>query len=95
MKSVLSLPEFPRISHHEFVIARKEAMAAALQLRLTQALNKQHVTALRSLNVVVSDGEVTISGDVDAFYLRQIAVSVCLNTWGLIKLIDRIEVRSE
>jgi len=94
MKSVLSLPEYPRISHREFVIARKEAMATALQLRLIQALSKQQVTALRNLKVVVSDGEATISGEVDSYYLRQVAVNTCLNTWGLLKLVDRIEVRA-
>lgn len=94
MKSVLSLPEHPRINHREFVIARKEAMATALQLRLTQALSKQQVTALRSLEVVVSNGEATISGEVDSYYLRQLAINACQNTWGLKKLVDRIEVRS-
>ena len=52
MKSVLSLPDYPRISDREFVIARKEAMATALQLRLAQALSKQQITSLRSLKVV-------------------------------------------
>lgn len=94
MKSVLSLPEYPRISHREFVVARKEAMATALQLRLTQALSKQQVTSLRSLKVVVSNGEATISGEVDSFYLRQVAINACLNTWGLRSLVDRIEVCS-
>ena len=94
MKSALSLPEYPRISHREFVVARKEAMATALQLRLTQALSKQQVTSLRSLKVVVSNGEATISGEVDSFYLRQVAINACLNTWGLRSLVDRIEVCS-
>jgi len=94
MKSVLSLPEYPRINQREFVIARKEAMATALQLRLTQALSKQRITALRSLEVVVSNGEATISGQVDSYYLRQVAINACLKTWGLLKLIDRIEVRA-
>ena len=94
MKSVLSLPEYPRISHREFVVARKEAKATALQLRLTQALSKQQVTSLRSLKVVVSNGEATISGEVDSFYLRQVAINACLNTWGLRSLVDRIEVCS-
>lgn len=93
MKSVLSLPEFPRISHREFVIARKEAMATALQLRLSKALSKQQVTALRSLKIAVANGEATVSGQVDSYYFRQVAVNACLNTWGLLKLVDRIEVR--
>ena len=92
MRSALSLPKYPRISHREFVIARDEAMATALQLRLTQALSRQQVTSLRSLKIVVSKGEATISGEVDSYYLRQIAISTCLNTWGLTKLVDRIEV---
>ena len=94
MKSVLSLPDYPRISDREFVIARKEVVATTLQLRLIKALSKQQVTSLRSLKVVVSDGEATISGEVDSYYLRQIAVNACLNTWGLLKLVDRIEVRA-
>lgn len=94
MKSVLSLPDYPRISDREFVIARKEVVATTLQLRLIKALSKQQVTSLRSLKVVVSNGEATISGKVDSYYLRQIAVNACLNTWGLLKLVDRIEVRA-
>jgi len=94
MKSILSLPESPRINQREFAIARKEAMTTALQLRLTQALSKQRITALQNLEVVVSNGEATISGQVDSYYLRQIAITACLKTWGLLKLIDQIEVRA-
>ena len=94
MKSVLSLTDYPRISDREFVIARKEAMATALQLRLAQALSKQQITSLRSLKVVVSNEEATISGEVSSYYHRQIAIHACLNTWGLLKLVDKIEVHA-
>ena len=93
MKSNFSLAESPRISLREFAIARKESMASALKMRLVHALNGRQITSLRELTVHVCDGEVTVAGVVDSFYHRQVAVNTCLNTWGMLKLIDQIEVR--
>ena len=94
MKSNLSLLELPRISLVEFAIARKESVASALKMRLIQALNSRQITSLRDLKVHVCDGEVTVTGEVDSYYHRQVAVNACLNTWGMLKLIDKIGVRS-
>ena len=95
MKTKLSLPVPPRIRDREFVIARQEAAASALRLRITQALTDQQPTSLRRLTVVVCNGEVTVSGKVDSYYHRQIAIAACLNTPGLIKLIDQITVQTD
>ena len=93
MKSNLSVAELPRISSQEFIIARQESVASALKLRLIHALSGRQISSLRSLTVHVCDGEVTVAGEVDSYYHRQVAVNACLNTWGLSKLIDRIQVR--
>jgi len=94
MKSNLSVAELPRISCQEFEIARQESVASALKLRLVHALDGRQISSLRKLTVHVCEGEVTVTGDVDSYYHRQVAVNACLNTWGLLKLIDQIQVRS-
>ena len=94
MKSNLSMLELPRISLREFAIARQESVASALKMRLAHALNSRQISSLRDLKIHVCDGEVTISGKVDSYYHRQVAVNSCLNTWGMRKLIDQIEVHS-
>lgn len=93
MKSNLSVAELPRISGQEFEIARQESMTSALKLRLVHALDRLQISSLRKLTVQVCDGEVTVTGDVDSYYHRQVAVNACLTTWGLLKLIDQIQVR--
>ena len=95
MKSNLGVANLPRISSQEFVIARQESMASALKLRLVDGLNGKQITTLRDLTVHVYEGEVTVTGEVDSYYHRQVAINVCLNTWGLVKLIDQIHVRHD
>lgn len=94
MKSKLSLPAFPRIRDREFVINRQETAASSLKRWIIQALNDQQATSLRSLTVVVCNGEATVSGMVDSYYHRQIAINACLNAPGLLKLVDQIAVRA-
>ena len=93
MKSNLGVAELPRISSQEFAIARQDSMTSALRMRLVQALNGRQISALRELVVHVCEGEVTVTGEVDSYYHRQVAVNACLNTWGVLKLIDQIHVR--
>ena len=94
MESDLGLAELPRISLREFAIARKESVASALKIRLVDALNGRQISSLRDLTIHVCESDVTVAGEVDSYYHRQVAVNACLNTWGMIKLIDQIEVRS-
>ena len=94
MKTDLSLAELPRISSLEFEIARQESVASALKIRLVDSLKDRQITSLRDLTIHVYEGEVTVAGEVDSYYHRQVAVNACLNTWGILKLIDEIEVRS-
>ena len=92
MESDTSLAELPRVSSQEFAIARRESLASALKTRLVHTLHGHQITSLRNLTLHVCDGKVTITGEVDSYYHRQVAVNACLNTWGLVKLIDQIEV---
>ena len=95
MKSNLGVAELPRISYQEFAIARQESVASALKLRLIHALNGRQISSLRNLTIHVCEGEVTVTGEVDSYYHRQIAINTCLKTWGLLKLVDQIRVRPE
>ena len=66
---------------------------ADVELRVMQVLGGLHFTTLVELDVVVDQSEATITGEVNSFYEKQLAMSSCLAVPGVLRFIDRIEVR--
>lgn len=60
--------------------------------RVESYLDSKHFTGFRDLNVEVNDGIVTISGKVDNFHERQVALNSCRRVAGVLQLIDEIQV---
>jgi len=93
MESNCSVAEISPVSRREAEIVRNNYRAINLQLRVLQELKKRQFSSLQTLIVEVFDDEVTVTGELDSFYEKQIAISACQSAWGMTKLIDRIEVR--
>ena len=93
MESNCSVAEIPPVNRREVEIVRSDYRATNLQLRVLQELKKRQFASLQTLTVDVVNDEVTVTGKLDSFYEKQIAISACQSAWGMTKLIDRIEVR--
>ena len=64
-----------------------------VQLRVSRFLNSRHFSNFLELDVRVRHGQVTISGEVDSFYEKQVAMTSCQRVAGVLALVDRIRVR--
>jgi hypothetical protein len=64
-----------------------------LPLRANEALEHSAVPALRRLQVEESESEVTISGTVSSYYLKQLAQEALMPILGPRKLFNRVEVQ--
>jgi osmotically-inducible protein OsmY len=62
--------------------------------RVQSYLCSKQFPVFRDLQVQVHRGEVTITGKVDSFHERQVALNCCRRVAGVLKLIDQIEVSS-
>jgi osmotically-inducible protein OsmY len=62
-----------------------------LQRRVSVFLSQQ-VPRLRTVEVEVCQGVVTIVGRVNSFYERQLCISCCQRVAGVINLNDKVEV---
>ena len=60
--------------------------------RVESYLGSKHFPAFRALKVMVNKGVVTISGKVDNFHERQVALNCCRRVAGVRNLIDQIQV---
>lgn len=60
--------------------------------RVSQSLQSRHFSGFRNLDVIVTGGEVTIVGEVQSFYEKQIALTSCHDVSGVLTLIDNIVV---
>lgn len=60
--------------------------------RVESYLGSKHFPAFRALKVMVNQGVVTISGKVENFHERQVALNCCRRVAGVRKLIDNIQV---
>ena len=60
--------------------------------RVESYLDSRHFRGFRDLHVEVTSGIVTISGKVDNFHERQVAVNSCRRVAGVMELVDEIEV---
>ncbi len=60
--------------------------------RVSRWLTSRHFPAFRLLNVEVCHGLVTLSGAVDSYYEKQVAITSCQRVAGVLSLIDQVEV---
>jgi osmotically-inducible protein OsmY len=52
----------------------------------------QHFPRLRTVEVKASQGVVTINGQVNSFYERQLCINCCQRVAGVTNLVDKVEV---
>lgn len=63
--------------------------------RVSRFLNSRHFPAFRNLDISVEHGAVTLSGEVQSYYEKQVAMTSCQHVVGVLSLTDEICVRSE
>ena len=63
-----------------------------LERRVQVYLNGRHVAGLRQIAVRARGGTVTLQGQVDSFYHKQLCLSCCRHVAGVITLVDEVEV---
>jgi hypothetical protein len=71
------------------------ATLTAGQHSAIDALHGSPIPVLRSLRVTETDVEVTISGNVHSFYLKQLAQEAVFPVLGQRRLVNHIEVDSD
>lgn len=64
-----------------------------IQLRVSRFLNTRHFSNFMDLDVRVVHGQVTLSGEVDSYYEKQVAMTTCQRVAGVLRLVDKIRVR--
>ncbi len=60
--------------------------------RVESYLGSRHIPTFRNLVVHVHRGTVTLSGRVENYHQRQVALNSCRRVAGVLKLVDQIEV---
>ena len=60
--------------------------------RVSRFLYSRHFPAFRNLDIEVQHGAVTLSGVVQSFYEKQVAMTSCQHVAGVLSLIDEIVV---
>ena len=63
--------------------------------RVSRFLYSRHFPAFRNLGVVVEHGAVTLTGQVQSYYEKQVAITSCQHVAGVLSLVDEIDVRAE
>ncbi len=63
-----------------------------IQQRVTHFLATRHFPGFQDLEVSVEDGFVTVSGHLDSFYAKQVALNTCQRVAGVVQLVDGITV---
>ena len=72
---------------------RVEESNADVRQRVSSFLHSRHFPAFRNFEIEVDRGAVTLTGKVQSYYEKQIAMTSCQNVAGVIKLIDEIVVQ--
>lgn len=72
---------------------RSESSDLDLAQRVKAFLNSRHFPVFRHLTVAVRNGAVTISGKVQTFYEKQVALNSCQRVAGVLTLVDGIDVK--
>ena len=65
-----------------------------LQFRVRRFLRTRRFPEFENLEVDVHNGSVTLSGRLQSYYEKQVAINSCQRVAGVINLIDRIDVSS-
>jgi osmotically-inducible protein OsmY len=60
--------------------------------RVSRFLYSRHFPAFRNLDIVVEHGAVTLTGEVQSYYEKQIAMTACQHVAGVLSLVDEIDV---
>lgn len=63
-----------------------------LQFRVESYLKSRHFPEFESLEVEVHDGLVTLSGELNSYYEKQVAMSSCQRVAGVVRMVDEIMV---
>ena len=63
--------------------------------RVSRFLNSRHFPAFRYLDIAVEHGAVTLTGEVQSYYEKQVAMTSCQHVVGVLSLTDEIHVREE
>lgn len=71
---------------------RLELTDSEILSRLRASLLSRHFPAFRELELSVLGGSVTLTGCVQSYYEKQVALSCCQHVVGVLELVDRIEV---
>lgn len=63
-----------------------------LKDRVESFLFSRHFPGFRELSVQVQNGTVTVSGEVNSYYEKQIAINSCRRVAGVLGVADEIQV---
>ena len=63
-----------------------------LRQRVSNFLDSRHFNAFRNLEINVDAGLVTISGQLNSYYEKQVALNSCRRVAGVLGLVDDIAV---
>lgn len=63
-----------------------------LHRRISSFLFSRHFPAFRSLRIEVEHGNVTLRGEVQSYYEKQVALTSCQHVAGVLSLVDEISV---
>jgi osmotically-inducible protein OsmY len=63
-----------------------------LRRRIVNFLHQRHVPSLRTIEVDVQEGVVTMRGGVESFYHKQLCLNCCQRVAGVVRLVDEIQV---
>lgn len=66
---------------------------AEVRQRVSSFLQSRHFPAFRNFEIEVDRGAVTLTGKVQSYYEKQIAINSCQNVAGVVSLIDEIVVQ--
>lgn len=65
-----------------------------LERRVLDYLAGRQFPALRKIEVAAQDGTVTLCGEVQSFYQKQLCLNCCRRVDGVQQLVDKVEVAS-
>lgn len=63
-----------------------------VRFRVESYLNSKHFPSFRSLDVQVEQGIVTLTGSVENFHERQVALHTCMRVAGVLEMVDQVQV---
>ena len=71
---------------------RAEYSDEEIRRRISTFLSSRHFSVFRNLNVEVDQGIVHVSGELDSFYSKQVALNSVQRVAGVMDLVDEIVV---